>query len=265
MAEVGNGVSDEKPTARGRGPSYPALAVDQAIGKAQQFWTHEKRGAAPVSAAAKHWGYTETSSSGKVAIAALLHYGLIEASGANENRMVRLTSRALDIILDSDTSPKRRAAVQDAVKTPKIYGEILTKWSPFELPSDQTLRFFLLREKGFNDGSVDSFIKDFRRSVEYAQFGVEDSVTPTLEMESPSESQPQHSVPAGIVPMAGSATGSSRAVGVLQVLPGTKQDTFTLDEGTVVLQWPSQMSAHSYDDFKDWIELQLRKIKRSVT
>jgi hypothetical protein len=45
---------------------------------------------------------------------------------------------------------------------------------------------------------------------------------------------------------------------------GTKQDTFTLDEGPVVLQWPSQLSETSYEDFKDWIELQLRKIKRSI-
>ena len=44
----------------------------------------------------------------------------------------------------------------------------------------------------------------------------------------------------------------------------SKQDTFTLDEGTVVLQWPSKMSETSFEDFKDWVELQLRKIKRSV-
>lgn len=45
---------------------------------------------------------------------------------------------------------------------------------------------------------------------------------------------------------------------------GLKQDTFSLEEGTVVLQWPSSLSQESYDDFKDWIDLQLRKIKRSI-
>lgn len=45
---------------------------------------------------------------------------------------------------------------------------------------------------------------------------------------------------------------------------GMKQDTFTLDEGPVVLQWPATMSATSYEDFNDWIELQMRKIKRSI-
>lgn len=43
-----------------------------------------------------------------------------------------------------------------------------------------------------------------------------------------------------------------------------KQDVFSLEEGNVVLQWPSQMSPASYEDFKSWVELQLRKISRTV-
>ncbi len=45
---------------------------------------------------------------------------------------------------------------------------------------------------------------------------------------------------------------------------GIRQDVFTLDEGTAMLQWPATLSSTSYEDFKDWIELQLRKIKRSI-
>jgi hypothetical protein len=45
---------------------------------------------------------------------------------------------------------------------------------------------------------------------------------------------------------------------------GTRQDVFSLDEGVVVLQWPEKMSPESYEDFESWIQLQLRKIKRSI-
>lgn len=45
---------------------------------------------------------------------------------------------------------------------------------------------------------------------------------------------------------------------------GFKQDTFSLDEGNVILQWPDAMSQDSYEDFKSWVELQLRKIARTV-
>jgi hypothetical protein len=41
-----------------------------------------------------------------------------------------------------------------------------------------------------------------------------------------------------------------------------RQDVFNLDEGPVVLQYPVKMSAASYQDFEDWINLQLKKIKR---
>lgn len=49
-----------------------------------------------------------------------------------------------------------------------------------------------------------------------------------------------------------------------QTTVGVKQDTFSLDEGQVMLQFPEKMSTASYEDFKDWIELQLRRIKRSI-
>jgi hypothetical protein len=49
-----------------------------------------------------------------------------------------------------------------------------------------------------------------------------------------------------------------------RILGPERRDTFTLDEGPVVLQWPEKMSAASYEDFEGWIQLQLRKIKRSV-
>ena len=42
----------------------------------------------------------------------------------------------------------------------------------------------------------------------------------------------------------------------------TKQESFALDEGMVLLQYPSNMSEHSYEDFKAWVELLLRKLGR---
>lgn len=45
---------------------------------------------------------------------------------------------------------------------------------------------------------------------------------------------------------------------------GARQDIFSLNEGQVILQWPAQLSAESYEDFESWIQLQLRKIKRSI-
>lgn len=43
-----------------------------------------------------------------------------------------------------------------------------------------------------------------------------------------------------------------------------RQDTFTLDEGTVTFQWPEKLSQASYEDLKDWLQIMGRKIERSV-
>ena len=39
---------------------------------------------------------------------------------------------------------------------------------------------------------------------------------------------------------------------------------FSLPEGEVVLQWPEPLSPESYEDFESWLNLILRKVKRSV-
>ncbi|NPC56009.1 hypothetical protein [Caenimonas soli] len=260
-----------------RGPSYPSMSIEEAIGKAQQLWAAEKRNAAPVEVVAKHWGYSATSSSGKMTVAALLHYGLIGDSGSGKHRMVKLTGRALDIVLDEVAdSPRRLQAIKDAVGAPKLYADIMAKWPPQEgLPSDPTLRFYLLREKSFNEGSIAAFIKDFRSSIAFAKL----DKTPTIGSEDTAQTDDNlpsefaetdkvvkdQTLQAAQVEQTAKAQGSGRvAAPAIQQSAGVKQDTFSLDEGQVVLQFPEKMSADSYEDFKDWIELQLRRIKRSI-
>lgn len=267
--------SDKAVAARGvRGPSYPSMNIEEAIGKAQQVWAAEKRNAAPVEVVSKDWGYSPTSSSGKMTVAALLHYGLLEDSGSGAQRMVKLTGRALDIILDDIAdSPRRMQAIKDAVGAPKLFADILAKWSPQELPSDQTLRFYLLREKGFNEGSVAQFVKDFRSSVAFAKMDKTPKMGASEKVETPvnptgngpevvAKDDPQ--VQAAQVEPKIPATAGQNPPHPLKAVVGVKQDTFTLDEGQVVLQFPDKMSLDSYEDFKDWIELQLRRIKRSI-
>jgi hypothetical protein len=155
-----------------RGTSYPALSLQEAINRAQQFYNAEKRSAAPLSAAAEHWGYTAKSSATRLAVAALIHYGLLEDFGSKDSRTIKLTNLALDILLDTPESPKRLAALQKAARSPKIIADLLAQWPPDSLPSDSTLKYYLIREKGFNDDAVDGFIKDFRASVAFAKLNV---------------------------------------------------------------------------------------------
>ena len=42
------------------------------------------------------------------------------------------------------------------------------------------------------------------------------------------------------------------------------QATMTLAEGTVLLQWPSSLTEEGYEDFEAWVNLMLKRAKRSI-
>ena len=50
----------------------------------------------------------------------------------------------------------------------------------------------------------------------------------------------------------------------LQARSGMNNEVFTLEEGEVILQWPANMSPESYEDFKEWLDLISKKVRRTV-
>src|SRR5438270_6210135 len=140
---------------RVRSPAYPAFSLKVALDKAQTIYRHEKRTAAPVAVVTKHCGLDIKSSGALRLIAALKQFGLVVELGSGDDRKVKLSDLALDILLsDSDDSPKRAAAVKVAALSPKIHKNLWDHYNG-ELPSDATMKAYLLRELEFNDTQVD--------------------------------------------------------------------------------------------------------------
>lgn len=252
-----------------RSPSFPAIDLKTAIDRARTFYQHEKRSPASVLVASSHWGYSPQSSGGKQTLAALIAYGLMEDEGSGDQRKVRLTDLAFRILLDErPDSPERDEAIRRAAHMPKIHAEIFARSSD-ALPSDPNLRHFLVWDKKFNENSVGDFIRQLRSTAEFA--GV---YAPARDGSEPDAADPDEG---GAMdgaetpresPGKGAVTAQQPSLPPSPMSPpsgaGMRQDTFSLDEGLVVLQWPAQLSAESYEDLKDWMELQLRKIGRSV-
>src|ERR1035437_5342820 len=88
---------------RERSPNFPFIGLAAAIQRARDFYDQEKRGSAAVSVIATHWGYSPKSSGLIQTVAALKSYGLMEDEGRGEARRLRLTERALRILLDNRT------------------------------------------------------------------------------------------------------------------------------------------------------------------
>lgn len=167
----------------GRGVSYPVMGLEEALEKARAFHREERKSAAPVASAIKHFGYSETSSGGRQVVATLIQFGLLEDEGRSENRQVKLTDRALTILLDEPQSPDRLQALKECATMPKLYSLILAKY-PGDLPSDHTLGFYLQKDFDFNPKTLKAFIQDFRGTLSYANV-VGGPKMPSPEMQKP--------------------------------------------------------------------------------
>lgn len=249
------GNPNEHKAARVRSPAYPAFDLRTAIERAREIYKHEKRAAAPVSVVAKHCGLDITSSAGLRLIAALKQFALAVEQGSGEDRKIQLSPLALDILIaPSDDDPKRLAAIKRAALSPKIHRRL---WEHYkgELPSDANIASYLVRDLDFNDAQVNRFIKEFRSTIAFAQLGVSDimataeDATDDASDDDPGEYAPPREQPQRRRPMQA----------------GVKEDVYTLDQGqAVTVLWPERISEGEIADVEDWMQLVIRKMKRSA-
>ena len=156
---------------RTRSPSYPYLDLPTALEKVTVLWNVEGRHPAAVSVAMQHWGYKEDSSTGYSCVAALKKFGLVDHDGMGETRQIRLSALALAILLDRDpASDDRRDALRRAALNPRIHAELWERYGA-DLPSDQTLRRFLVIERNFNEASVDELLAEYKATAAFAGLG----------------------------------------------------------------------------------------------
>jgi hypothetical protein len=157
-----------------RSPNFPFIALEPAIQRAQILFSHERRGAAPVAAVAKHWGYSDTSSGFKQTVAALKSYGLLIDEPGAGGRTVRLTDKALRILLDQrPDSSERTELIKQAALNPSVASEIFTRW-PDGLPSDHTLTHYLMFDRGFQQETAMRAVKILRANDAFAKVSQEE-------------------------------------------------------------------------------------------
>src|SRR5437764_345863 len=111
----GNGHATQPKPKKERSPNYPSINLKEAIAKAKLFHAQEKKQAAPIGVAVKHWGFSSFSGPARGMASALLKYGLLEEEGRGDDRRVKLSRLALNILLDEQpVSPERDTAIKEA-------------------------------------------------------------------------------------------------------------------------------------------------------
>lgn len=151
---------------------------------------------------------------------------------------------------------KRLQAIKTAALSPKIHREIWDKYNG-RLPSDTSLRIYLLTERDvpFNKDQVDRFISQLRGTIAFAKLDASDKLPPA------GDGAEADDVDGGEIERPPERQQQQRR---RPMQAGTKEDVFTLEEGQVVLQYPESLSKESFEDFESWLELVVRKAKRSI-
>lgn len=163
--EAANGM--EKPSNRKkrmRSPNYPMFSLAEAINKIKVIFDHEKRNPTPPDVLLQHLGYTKDSGTGGRALSALRQFGLLEDQSGN----LMVSSLAFSLLYSDEGSIDREECLQVAASKPSIFSELVASF-PDGLPSDASLKSFLVTKKGFNPDSVAEFIKVFKETMGLAK------------------------------------------------------------------------------------------------
>ena len=210
---------------RTRSPAYPYIALPNALEKAAVLWQVEGRHAAAVNVAMGHWGYKEDSSTGYSCVAALKKFGLVDHEGMGDTRQVKLSGLALTILLDKDpNSEERRDALRTAALGPRIHAELWERYGT-ELPSDQSLKRYLVLERGFNEAAVDELLDEYKQTMTFAGLNVgTGAAAPGLagSLRGDPEDEEEDSVPVTLAP-ASSPRGQGPAAGTRPAANGERR------------------------------------------
>lgn len=239
-----------------RSPKYPFISLRKALERAEKLYKAENSNYASMAVVMGHWGFKAKSSGGIQTNAALRGYGLLEATRSGAARAVRITERARRILLDNrPDSVEKQELIKEAALEPAMFAELYGKWNK-GMPSIPSMRHVLVFEYHFSENGADGFINVFLETIRFAgltELGNEEESS--LEPGEQSLTIDQVSLEQNHV---------SLTMRKHQLEESMQQATFPLLEGDAVIQWPKSLSADSYDEFEAWVQLTLRRAKRSI-
>lgn len=175
-------MSEEPKSKRTRSPAYPAIDLEEAIAKAATLWQKINRHSASVDTVGGLWGYDKNSSAGGSVVSAMLKYGLLVDQGEKDKREVKLTEDAIRLTYNPDSaSSEHQQDLKRAALLPKIHAELWKKYGGV-IPDDSVVKRYLVVDRKFNEQYVDGFIKQFKKTIKFANLSPGDKV-PVNEVE----------------------------------------------------------------------------------
>jgi hypothetical protein len=258
----------------GRGPSYPYVGLEESIALAKKMYDYTKRSAADVNAVVSDaWKYSPSSSSGQKIVAALKSFGLIEEGASASGKAIKLTQRAIRILLDDETSEERWQEIRAAALSPNWYSRCWKTWGR-EMPA--SMRSTLLIKEGFVDTTVDGFLKDYKRSLAFAGIlDVENEENTDESNENGSQNEgdsnkvrdyAQSEVQKDLRTLASAPkrVTIASAAPVVKANSNMKTESFSLPDGiSISVEWPPSLTVDAVSDFEDYLKSLVKRVKRA--
>lgn len=161
-------MAEAKPIAkkkRARSPGYPGVDLRQALELTGTVYEQARHHPIATEAVFQAWGLKPKTGQSVTTIAALKKFGLLEPLGSGK---VKVTDLALNILLDErEDSQEKAELIRQAALTPRIHDELWNQYGG-DLPGNQALKFYLLRDRQFTDSGADDFIREFRKTIAFA-------------------------------------------------------------------------------------------------
>lgn len=165
-------------TGKTRSRNYPALSLQAAIDRARDLYRQDGKAAIPAEVAVKAWKYGSLNGASLRVLGALRQYGLLDDPAP---KTVRLSPRALTILLEPEESPARANAIREAATAPAVFGELMNQYGS-DLPSDIALVSHLVRNENFSEDAARNLIVAFRDTLELLGKARVDNSTPKVDI-----------------------------------------------------------------------------------
>jgi len=237
-----------------RSPNYPSLSLREAVAKVEAMYKKEYTNFTPREVAATRLGYGSLNGASASAISALLKYGLLEHGKGREQ--VRVTQRAVDIILTTLGHPERVAAIQAAAFAPALFAELRNQFGE-KLPSDESLRLQLIK-RGFNPRYVGEVIHAYRDTIAFVDEEGANPSAPVGDVDDREDEAPMETVRMQ-EPVSRS---QSMSLAPIDEAPGVKTLRFPIgDDLDIQTTFKGNITPEAFEDYIQILRLTLRMPK----
>jgi hypothetical protein len=170
--------------ARERSPNYPSIGLRRAIELAKIFWEHDRRQLVLVARAITNLGFGAKSSTGPLAISAMVKYGLFDTEGKGDTRRVRLTDLAISLL--NPSSQNADQLLKQAALMPGIHTKLWEKFGA-DGASEGTIRDYLTFDLHFTEQAANALIEEYLDTIRFARLVEGDMLITTEQDEEPPE------------------------------------------------------------------------------